>query len=271
MAGIHLARFTLTTLFAAALAGLLLAGEAGLPISPERAEEVALKQTGGGEVVEMERKRGDGVMPYYRFEIVKGDNRYSVEVDATDGGLNKFIRKQSGGKDAAQAAAAVRATPASRPVGTPLTLEQAEAAALRLTDGGSVTESDTEGRKSGRVVYEFEIVNRGVKYDLKIAATDGEVLEFKENGRRRPVPGEAATERRTVASGSRNATPARLNQAEAKALALEEVGGGEVIGYEIDHDDGRLVHEIKIQDGTRRYEVDIDDATGKVREMSTKR
>ncbi len=268
MSTCKLEKTILAVLFVAVFGGVAIAGDGNAPITPARAQEVALGQTGGGEVVELERRRGADGTQYFHLEIVNGDQRYAVEVDAADGSLNKFAKMNQQGGRFATPPAMPSTLPAPVQTGTSLALEQAQAAALRLTNGGTVVESEVRG-KGGRVVYEFEIVQNGVKYEIDIDAANGGVLEFQESGRRisggfgqQSLPG--ATSGFAVGSG------ARLDRAAAEALATGAVGGGQVTGYEFDTDDGRMVHEIKIWRDGRRYEVEIDDATGAVREMSVK-
>lgn len=49
---------------------------------------------------------------------------------------------------------------------------------------------------------------------------------------------------------------------QAKEIALKEAKTGQVIGYELDYEYGKLVHEIFILDGKLEKEYNIDANTG---------
>ena len=51
---------------------------------------------------------------------------------------------------------------------------------------------------------------------------------------------------------------------QAKEIALKEAHTGQVIGYELDYEYGKLVHEIFILDGKLEKEYNIDTQTGKI-------
>ncbi|GEM_PF-609657 len=51
---------------------------------------------------------------------------------------------------------------------------------------------------------------------------------------------------------------------QAKEIALKEAKTGQVIGYELDYEYGKLVHEIFILDGKLEKEYNIDTQTGKI-------
>lgn len=243
-----------------------LAGEQGGPVTAERAQEIALAETGGGTVRNMGKYNGgDGY--YYRFEIVGNDGAYHVVVAENDGRLQKFIRKYGSRGYKGNADGISGGAPSNTGVQatrTVMTREQAREIAFKQTGGGTVIESDVDYKRSGRVVYEFEIINNDSKFDIDIDGTSGDVLKFKQKRKRsyhtavEPTP--------SVRRGG--FPPARLTAESAQALAREKVGGGSVSEYKLDYDDGRLTHEVAvIRDGVE-YEVEIDDASGVIVELS---
>ncbi|MCM3610637.1 PepSY domain-containing protein [Planococcus sp. MERTA32b] len=58
-------------------------------ISAEQAAEIALKESGGGAVVELELDRDDGIR-HYDVEIVDGNKEFELEINAADGKILKF-------------------------------------------------------------------------------------------------------------------------------------------------------------------------------------
>lgn len=51
---------------------------------------------------------------------------------------------------------------------------------------------------------------------------------------------------------------------QAKEIALKEAKTGQIIGYDLDYEYGKLVHEIFILDGKLEKEYNIDTQTGKI-------
>lgn len=250
------------------------AAYAGESISAERAREIALAQTRGGEVVELDRHYGGDGIYYYRLEIVGDNGAYHVEIDAADGALIQFIRK--GGHKGGKMQKRVPDAPSAEAPGKNLTLEQATALALEHTNGGTVIDVDIDVKRGGRTVYEFEILANDAKYEIEIDGASGRIIDFERNGRRyRPITPEEILAADGPDAPPQNApsaaTPSpRLDAATAQALAQTRVGGGVVADYELETDDGRYVHEVVIVADGKRYRLEIDDATGGIRELSVR-
>lgn len=252
----------------------LCAGDAAGPVTAEQAKEIVLKQTGGGDVIEMSSYYGRNGGNYFRLVIRSNNDVYTAEVDGATGELVQFIKRR--GARAYQDTARP-ATPAPTPntgTGRDLTMEEAMAVALQHTGGGTVVESEVDTKRRIGVIYEFEIINNGTKYDVEIVAVDGSLLEFKQKRGRyySPIPA-PRTETVPATPPSAIATPYRNSKIDATGaqhLAVGKVGGGHVTEYKLDMERGRLVHEITVVTGSRRYELEIDDESGMVRERSIK-
>lgn len=236
-------------------------------IDAEEAGRIALQQVGSGQIMEIDRNYRGPNGYFYRVEILAPDGKYHVELDAASGKLVKFIRK-GGGRTALAP---------STSGGDPISSDEAMRIALANTGGGTVVEMETEHRRNGAVVYEFEILNNGVKFDVDIDGRSGSVLEFKQKGVKGWIPGPIAA---AAAAAKDPATPApeggasgqlRFDPNSAQNMAREQIGGGQVVKYETDWDDGRLLHEVTVVKDGARYKLEIDDATGQVVEYSRKR
>lgn len=240
-----------------ACAAAAFAAEYGL-ITPERAQEIALAQTGGGQIALLIRT-GGGPNQFYKVEVVNNNSRYHLQIDAFTGHLRKYIQKSHGPSVAVPPPAGDAAAPGGS---APVSREQALAIAQQMTGGGAVVESKMKTKRYGQTVYEFEIVNNGAKYEIEIDGF-GNVLEFEqEGGGHVSLPPAGAG----VATGSRP----RLDMAGAVEIAKRHTNGGSVTDYELDSDDNRLVHEISLVNGGSRYEVEIDDATGEIVKLKQK-
>ena len=149
---------------------------------------------------------------------------------------------------------------ASRTVGMGplLDMEKALEIALARTDGGQVVEFVLE-KERGRYEYEVEVKKDDKKYEVEIDAHTGEVLEFKE--RRDGHPG-------------RNVQPGLLlGMEKALEIALTRTGGGQVVEFVLEKEQGRYEYEVEVKKDDKKYEVEIDAHTGemlefKVRELS---
>ena len=60
------------------------------------------------------------------------------------------------------------------------------------------------------------------------------------------------------------ASAATISADEARAIALEAVGGGEVVETERDDEDGKQVWEVEVRAGADEHDVDIDAVGGQV-------
>lgn len=256
--------------------GTALSGETAGPISIEQAKSIALQQTGGGEVVEVDRHyRGNGVH-YYRIVVLGQDGPYQLEIDANNGNLIQFIRKHGykGYRNPVYVAPAPSA-------GAGLTQEQAMALALKQTGGGTVVEIDVDVKKHGRIIYEFEIINNGAKYEVEIDASTGTILEFERNGKHYYVPVQPVSVPESSVISPPPATDvsaaaapvpaqAKMSAEAAQTLAMEKVGGGAVTEYKLETSNGRFFHEVAVVKDNRRHRMEIDDDSGTIRELSVR-
>lgn len=254
-------------------AGVLAGGGAAAgEVTPERATEIALEQTGGGEVMNMGRHSRGGGVHYYRFEILSPIGAFHVEIDSTDGSLIQFIKKYGGkGYKGYYVPSAPAASTPGNGNGTVITQDQALAIAMQITGGGTVVDRDVDVKKWGRVVYEYEIVNDGIKHEIEIDSF-GNVIDYEQKRSRRyfiptPVPDPAASS--APSAGTAAAPRTKLDLVAIQALAKEQVGGGTVTEYKYDAKKTPPSHEITIVRENRRYELEMDE-DGNVQKLSEK-
>lgn len=251
-------------------AGGAAAGEQTGSITPERATEIALEKTGGGEVMNMgQHYRGNGIN-YYRFEILSPVGAFHVEIDSNDGRLIQFIRKH-GGKGYKEYYVPAAPPASGQNNGTVITQDQALAIAMQITGGGTVVDSDVDVKKWGRVVYEYEIINNGIKHEIEIDSF-GNVIDYEQKGSKRyfiPTPIPAPSASAAPSAGTAAVPQARLDLVAIQALAKEQVGGGTVTEYKYDAKKTPPMHEITIVRENRRYELEMDE-NGNVLELSEK-
>ena len=133
--------------------------------------------------------------------------------------------------------------------GSAISEQEAMANALRKAGGGSVMEIALEQGNA----YTVLIVNEANRFDVKVDAKSGKVVQFAKRGIHgsKPLPrGMAGRE-------------ARLNSADVEAAALAISGGGTVVKSDREsRSNGRSVYEFEIINDGKKYIVEIDADSG---------
>lgn len=150
------------------------ASSASPAISEARAAEIALGQTGGGQVVDtrLKRKHGEAV---YSVLVIDGGSRITVRVDASSGMVLRLNRKDIERTDYPDKRHSRREWPEPA-----ITSERAREIALERAGGGTVIEVVKDFEKNGRIVYEVEVIDAGRECEIEIDGQTGAVVEYKE-------------------------------------------------------------------------------------------
>ena len=112
-----------------------------------------------GQATEVDFKHKNG-QSYYEVEIVSGNQKHEIRVDANNGQVLDSKVEQDDEKEATPNAA--------------ISIEQAIAAAQSKT-GGKVKEAELEN-ENGQAVYKVETVSGTQEHDVIINAADGQVI-----------------------------------------------------------------------------------------------
>ncbi|WP_318614839.1 PepSY domain-containing protein [Sporosarcina sp. YIM B06819] len=131
-----------------------------------------------------------------------------------------------------------------------LTTEEAKAIALNSVDG-KVTKIELDREKSGDI-YEVEVQSKGIEYDLDIDAQTGKVLRTEKDNMDNDDQDD-----NVVPNGK------YISEKAAIGIAMKQAKGT-VTKVELDNEDGRVVYEVEIKDGTYEYDFEIDAVSGKV-------
>lgn len=117
--------------------------------------------------------------------------------------------------------------------------------------GGKITDIELED-DSAKAVYEIEVIDGDVEYDLHVDGDNGKILKEKKE---------------SVSDLSDASIPEdALSAEEAKEIALKEFNGT-VTDLELDMEDNRTVYEVEVKEGNKEAEFKIDAVTGEVIEM----
>lgn len=184
-------------------------------LSASEAKNIALKQL-DGEIIDFEYD-GDDRTPHYEIDIVKGNEKIEVEINASTGEAKITERETIRTAQVEKTTATVAETPktptastsseqvepkqsttvanetvkpASQPV-QPEGNEKKKATATMLTKqqaiqiaqskaSGKVTEVELDD-DDNRLVYEIEIRNGKMEYDFEIDAKTGAIIKYEED------------------------------------------------------------------------------------------
>ena len=139
-----------------------------------------------------------------------------------------------------------------------ISADQAKEIALAKTGGGDVTEIKLNYEKKGRKVYEIEIVNGNIKYDMDIGVTDSQIYDYEEEIiKTSETQGSASNSNQGNVSTETQSSDPEITVEKAQEIALAKTGGGTVIECNLDYENGRKVYDIKIINGDTKYCMDV--------------
>lgn len=139
-----------------------------------------------------------------------------------------------------------------------LSKEEAKEKALQEVSG-KVT-GYNQDLKDSPPYYEFDIVQEGQRYEIKVHSKTGEIIskELDASYQETKLP---QTDTHSNPN-STNETASMISMEDAKNIALERVGGGTIIKCELDNDDDYTptiqVYEVEIHYNNKEYDVTID-------------
>ena len=147
---------------------------------------------------------------------------------------------------------------------------------------GTITEMELE-KENNRAVYEIEIENDGMEYDLKVDGNSGEIIKIKEKKIAAQKENEKKTtdndkavkedtkdeqkqttqEKKQSSKKEKNNKNLAIDATEAIAIAQKEFSGT-VTDLELEEEDGRYIYEIEIKANGEEAELEIDAMTGEI-------
>lgn len=127
-----------------------------------------------------------------------------------------------------------------------ITEEQAREIALKSVPNGQVTEISYD-RDDFTPNYEITVYDESYEYDIKISEEDGTILESSKESRSNIANIEV-----------------KINENEAKNIALSQVAEGNVLKISLDYDDSIPTYDIKVTDGVYDYEFEINANDGTI-------
>lgn len=169
-----------------------------------------------------------------------------------------------------------------RAIKTNITLERAKQIALEDAKAGNVTRAELD-RENGIWVFEIEVMDGNMEKDYKINADTGEIINASIETDRNVIAQTSSDDSSKDMSNksannrsentSSNVSNTKIGLDRAKEIALKEAKSGNVTKAELDRENGILVYDIEVVDGSIEKDYRIDANTGAVlkTEIETRR
>ena len=205
---------------------------AKVAVSAEQAEKIALTASGGGFVKELKLESKSGFTKY-EIDIHNGNMRHEIDIDANSGNIIKHEQKMK--KERYNAVSQS---------GSVITAAQAQATAMNIAGSGEVVKNKFSGGPKN-AHYSILIISGDSKYKVDVDAYTNKVMRYEHK---------AITELKVQPSANM-ITPDR-----AKAIALQQTGGGTVIECELKHEKkfGAYVYDVDVVKDGIKYEYKIN-------------
>ncbi len=200
--------------------------------SVKQVKKLAKKQVKGAKVVKVDMDHENGKL-VYDVELRKGKKEYNLTYRASDSKLVTYEWE-------------IEPWHISNGSGNIISEGKARKLAKKQVKNASIT-SIARKNSDGIDIYKVKMKTSKKKYELKLHARTGKVLEY---------------EWKLVTKKDKN--KGYIGEEKAKAIALDKVGSGTVIKVEFDKDDGVPVYDVEIVKGGLEYEVKIHAKTGEI-------
>lgn len=138
---------------------------------------------------------------------------------------------------------------------SPVSRARAQEIALQKVQGGQVIESEFNERWFRDDDYEFTVVDERNRYDVRVDAKNGQVLDVKQ----KPIYTDSVSDGDNANLSASAVTPAR-----ARAIAMERAPSAAITGMERDNESTGVVYAIEMMSPTSKINMKVDAATGKI-------
>lgn len=141
-----------------------------------------------------------------------------------------------------------------------ITLEEANKIALQQIKDGKILKSELE-HKHGRTIYEIEILENNIEKEIRIDATNGNIIKFKDNHKKH---NNMQHEMSSSNMPNHVNSEAKISIDEAKTIALKNSSNGTLKSIELKNKKGLPYYEIEISEDLLEKEFKIDAINGNI-------
>ena len=222
-------------------------GSATVTLTTAEAQKVVTKELPKAEILSVALDADDGLQEYkVRFKTNTYYGEYTLHPQ-TGKILERDIQ--------------VGTMPAKTDTADLISYEKAIELAKKEVPNGTVTDVDLD-REGQTYVYEVELYQNGMEYEVFLDARTGNVLKsnsYKDEWKSSKQPNQV-----TNPSGQQD-----IGLEKAKQIALKQVPGAVVKKCHLDWDDGRAIYEGELYKDGWEYEFEIDAVTGNILEWDS--
>lgn len=143
-------------------------------ITLDEAQKIALGET-NGKIIKAVEETDDG-RSYYDFDIIANDQKHEIEVDASSGKITKNEIDEDYIPSTTD-----QTTNNSNNQTTTISNDEAQKIAMeRIGNNGYLVKCELDN-DDGKQVYEIEIKNGKIEYNIDIDAISGEIIKYEED------------------------------------------------------------------------------------------
>lgn len=199
-------------------------------VSPEKAEQIALKAAGGGVVTKF-KLEGKAGFAKYDVTVRSGSMKHDIDINAANGKIIKHNQKMVQKPSVNQ--------PASK-----VTPEEAKKTALDMTKGGEMIKCKYK-LDDGVWQYDMTVINGDDKYEVDVNAQTGKVIKYEHK---------VVTRMRQVPAGN------MIKPDSAVAAAMKLSGGGILTKceFEVSKKSGLAKYDVEIVNDAVKYEYELN-------------
>lgn len=225
-------------------------------ITLEEANKIALKQTKDGKILKSELDHNHG-RTIYEIEILENNIKKEIDIDAVSGQILKIDNDDSPSHSHMQT-----------PVEAKISIDEAKAIALKNSSNGTLKSIELDSKR-GLPFYEVEILENNIEKEIRIDATNGNIIKFKDNHKKHNNM-QHEMNSSNMPNHMNNKMPHAMNSEakisidEAKAIALKNSSNGTLKSIELKNKKGLPYYEIEISEGLLEKEFKIDAINGNI-------
>lgn len=203
--------------------------------SDRNIQKLAKKQVKGGTIVELDKDYENGVL-VYEITMLKGKKEYELTYRASDSKLISYGWE-------------MQSYYVKRGRGKIISIDKCRELAKKQIKVKTIA-SIVQKRSHGVDLYKVKAQKGSKKYELKINARTGKLLEY---------------EWKLTVKKKNN--PQYIGAERAKKIALEKTQGGTAVKVKFEMDDGVPVYEVDVIKDELEYEIKIHARSGRILEI----
>ncbi len=227
-------------------------------ITLEEANKIALKQTKDGKILKSELDHNHG-RTIYEIEILENNIKKEIDIDAVSGQILKIDNDDR---------------PSHRHMQTPIeakiSIDEAKAIALKNSSNGTLKSIELDSKR-GLPFYEVEILENNIEKEIRIDATNGNIIKFKDNHKKHNnmmhsgnMNNNMQHEMNSSNMPNHMNSEAKISIDEAKAIALKNSSNGTLKSVELKNKKGLPIYEVEVTEGLLEKEFKIDATNGNI-------